>query len=49
MFMLSIAFGPTNGGVVALKTERREVPGSSPGHADRPSHSEFSGVFSELA
>ena len=29
------------------KTGRREVPGSIPGFACRPSHSEFSPVFSE--
>ena len=30
-----------------LKTGRREVPGSIPGGACRPSHSKFSVVFSE--
>ena len=30
-----------------LKTGRRKVPGSNPGHACRPSHLEFSVVFSE--
>ena len=39
--------GPTSGGVVTLKTGRREVPGSNPGHACRPRRSEFSMVFSE--
>ena len=38
---------PTCGGVVTLKTGRREVPDSKPGHACRPSRSEFSVVFSE--
>ena len=37
----------TSGGVVALKTGRREVPGSNPGRACRPSRSEFSVIFSE--
>ena len=31
----SILFRPTSGGVVALKTERRDVPGSNPGRACR--------------
>ena len=39
--------GLTGGGVVALKTRRREVAGSSPGRACRPSRSQFSVVFSE--
>ena len=39
--------GPTSGGVVTLKTVRREVPGSNPGRACRPSCSEFSVVFFE--
>ena len=39
--------GPTSGGVVTLKTGRREVPGSNPGRACRPSRSEFPVVFSE--
>ena len=40
--------GPTSGCVVLLsKTGRREVPGSIPDRACRPSHSEFSVVFSE--
>ena len=30
-----------------LETKRREVPGSNPGRACRPSCSEFSVVFSE--
>ena len=34
-------------GGFAFKTGRREVPGSIPGRAWRPSRSEFSGVFSE--
>ena len=38
---------PTSGGVVALTTGRREVPGSNPGRACLPSRSEFSVVFSE--
>ena len=37
----------TSGGVVTLKTGRREVPGSNPGRACRPTRSEFSVVFSE--
>ena len=39
--------GPTSGTVLTVKTERREVPGSNPGRACRPSHSEFSVVFAE--
>ena len=39
--------GPTCGGVVTLKTGRREVPGSNPGRACQPNFSEFSEVFSE--
>ena len=35
------------GGVITLKTGRREVPGSNRGRACRPSRSEFSVVFSE--
>ena len=38
---------PTSGGVVTLKSGRREVLGSIPDHACRPNHSEFSVVFSE--
>ena len=38
---------PTSGGVVTLKTGTREVLGSNPGRACRPSRSEFSVVFSE--
>ena len=45
IFLHSI--GPTSGGVVMLKTGRRELPGSNPGHACRPNRSEFSMVFSE--
>ena len=37
---------PTSGAVEALKTGRREVPGSNPGRTCRPSCSEFSVVFS---
>ena len=37
----------TSGGVVTLKTGRREVPCSNAGRACRPSRSEFSVVFSE--
>ena len=33
--------------VVTLKTGRREVPGSNPGSACRPSRSEFFVLFSE--
>ena len=36
---------PTSGGGIALKTSSREVPGSNPGRACRPSRSEFSAVF----
>ena len=39
--------GTTSGRVVTLEIGRREVPGSSPGRACRPSRSEFSVVFSE--
>ena len=39
--------GPTSGIAVTLKTGRREVSGSNPGRACRPSRSEFSVVFSE--
>ena len=39
--------GPTSGGVVALKTGRREMSGSNPGLAYRASRSEFSVVFFE--
>ena len=39
--------GSTNGTVLTVKTERREVPGSNPGCACRPSRSEFSVFFSE--
>ena len=39
--------GPISGGVVALKTEKREVSGSNFGRACRPSCSGFSVVFSE--
>ena len=39
---------PTSGGMVTLKTERREVPGSNPCRACRPSRLEFSLVFSEI-
>ena len=38
---------PTSATAVTLKTRRREVPGSNPCHACRPSRSEFSVVFSE--
>ena len=38
---------PTSGRVVTLETGRREVPGSNPGRACRPSRSEFSVFFSE--
>ena len=38
---------PTSGTAVTLKTGRRELPGSNPGRACRPSRSEFSVVFSE--
>ena len=42
-----INYDPTSGTAVTLKTGRREVPGSNPGRAGRPSRSEFSVVFSE--
>ena len=38
---------PRSGGAVTLKTGRQEVTGSNPGHACRPSRSEFSVIFSE--
>ena len=38
---------PTSGAGEALKTGRQEIPGSNPGHACRPSLSEFSVFFSE--
>ena len=38
---------PTSGSAVTLKTERREVAGSNPARACRPSRSEFSVVFYE--
>ena len=40
-------FCPTSGGGVTLKTGRRELPGSNPGCACRPSRSEFIVVFSK--
>ena len=40
---------PTSGTAVTLKTGRREVPGSNPGRACRPSHSEFSMIFFETS
>ena len=40
---------PTSAGMVALKTGRREVPGSNPDHAYRNSRSELSVVFSETS
>ena len=46
-FSIPILNGPTSGTAVTLKTGRREVPGSNPGRACRPSRSEFSVVFSE--
>ena len=45
--MKSLTSRPTSGEAVTLKTGRREVPGSNPGRACRPSRSEFSVVFSE--
>ena len=42
---LSFHNSPTGGGVVELKTGRREVLGSTPGRACRPSDSEFYMVF----
>ena len=32
----------------SAQTDRREVPGSNPGHTCRPSRSEFSVVFSDI-
>ena len=46
-FLIKIVTGPTSGIAVTLKTGRREVSASNPGRACRPSHSEFSVVFSE--
>ena len=43
------AMGPNSGSAVTLKTGRREVPGSNQGRSCRPSRSEFSVVFSEIA
>ena len=41
--------GPTSGcAVLRFKTGRREVQGSIPGRACRPSRSEFSAVVSEI-
>ena len=37
--------GLTSNGVLTLKTRRQEVPVSNPGHACRPSRSEFSRGF----
>ena len=42
-----VGLSPTKGGVSALKTGRREVLGSNPGRACRPSRLELSLVFSE--
>ena len=49
LWLLSNAnfYSPTSGTAVTLKTGRREVGGSNPGRACRPSRSEFSVVFSE--
>ena len=44
---LPLHIRPTSGIAVTLKTGRREVPGSNPVRACRPSRSEFSVVFSE--
>ena len=46
-FSFLIILGPTSGGVVALKTGRRESPGSNPVRDCQPSRAEFSVVFSE--
>ena len=40
-------YRPTSGGVVTLKTGRREVTDSNPGRASRPSRLEFFVVFCE--
>ena len=45
----SMGARPTSGRVVTLETGRREAPGSNPGHACRPSCSEFSVIFSETS
>ena len=42
-----LKFGTTFGTEVTLRTREREMPGSNPGRACRPSRSEFSVVFSE--
>ena len=47
IYALPIFLWPTSGTVGTLETGRREVPGSNPGRAFRPSRSEFSVVFSE--
>ena len=39
---------PPSGGVVMLKTGKREMPGSNPSRTCQPSHSEFTAVFSEI-
>ena len=40
--LITMTGSPTSGRVVALKTGRREVPGSNSGRGCRPSRSEFS-------
>ena len=47
MIFITIQNCPTSGKVVALKTTRREVPGSNPCRACGPRLSEFSLVFPE--
>ena len=45
--ILFLQLSETSGTAVTLKIGRREVPGSNPGQACRPSCSEFSVIFSE--
>ena len=47
IYQLQNVLLPTSVGMVALKTGRREVPGSNLDRTCRPSSSEFSLVFSE--
>ena len=45
LFFFFYAAGPTSGGVVTLKTGRREVPASNPDRTCRPSRSKFRGFL----
>ena len=45
----AVAYSPTSGTAVTLKTGRRDMPGSNPGRACQPSRSEFPVVFSETS